>query len=238
MKELFILKNIKLSLSLYFIFIYSSTNAQINYLFSNYTVSKYIPKSGTQIGKGCANQSLILFDYQNYNLYLWLNHGFPDKRITETDFGFMHNCVYSNNILKGKLSNNLGAHIWIFPIYNFNCGLFEDKITYQGPININLLITQLLKSREVEFGTRIYLDISIPIRLNTKISIVPIYSSAYHYHFFEMDKTAYNAIGLVFKISFKNYVISSFINKQFSTENINYLKKEFIYNGFGVEYYR
>ena len=43
---------------------------------SNYSVSKYIPRSGTQVGQGIANQTLAFISYSNLSTYFWLNYGF------------------------------------------------------------------------------------------------------------------------------------------------------------------
>lgn len=214
-------------------FVYSQTN----YFISNYTLSKYIPKSGTQIGEGSANQLLLFASFKNVGCYIWINHGFPDRRVTETDVGITYNYELCSNFIHGKVSSDIGFHRWVFPVNDLECNLFEGKFVYQGPIHVNLLLTQLFKTNKVEYGTRIYSEISLPINLSSNVSLSPLYSSAYHFNFFDMDKFAYNTFGCTLKTKLNKFTFVTFINNQFSTKHIQYLKKKFIYFGFGIEYF-
>lgn len=211
--------------------------SQVNYFISNHIVSKYIPKSGTQIGKGLANQSLLSCSYKNLGFYFWVNHGFPDDNITETDIGITHHSNISEKFLSGKLSYVLGFHKWFFPMEKFDCNLIEIKIVYYNFFDINLLVTQLVKNQTIDYGTRIYSEIVLPINISNKITLSPLISSAYHFNFFGMSGIAHSTIALQFRMNLKRYTLNGYINNQFSSSNIDYMNKNFIYYGFGIELY-
>lgn len=204
---------------------------------SNYLVTKYIPKSGTQIGKGEANQFLTYASYNGFTFYVWINYGFPENRITETDLAIFYDFNISENFLRGSLSGNIGFVEWIFPVWELQNEIIESNIKYNGWLNLNLLITQMLKDKDVEFGTRLHLKFSkdISLKIGKMESVLtPMVTSAFHFSFYDMDGLAHITPGLEYTLILNRLKISAHLNGQASTNNINVEKTNFLYSGIGL----
>ncbi len=218
------------------------SNNSFQFGVSNYTVSKYIPRSGTQVGLGSANQTLGYLSYKNLTIYFWMNYGFPDETITEFDYGieYKHN-LYSDTHL-GEISIVGGAHKYIFPVAQLNNFILEGKILYNGILKTDILYTHCFRSNNVDSGSRIYIELRKPVILFDKsfqIQLIPLMSSAYHWGFYGWEKWGQLTAGIKSKFVFDNISIIAYANYQYSSDDISIghvTEKLFPYFGIGIEY--
>jgi hypothetical protein len=206
---------------------------------SDYYVSQYVPKSGTPIGQGSADQFLCYAKFKHLKTYIWINYGFPDRRVTEADLALFIEYKLPGHFLHGELSGDIGFVEWILPLIGFNTEVIECNTRYSGIINLNLAINQILTDQNAEYGTRLHLEISKPIRFNIKTvhtTLTPALYSAYHFNFYNMDGLAFIALGLKYSMQFNKLVLNVFLNNQYSTEYIHVEDDIFLYGGFGFEY--
>jgi hypothetical protein len=206
---------------------------------SDYYVSQYVPKSGTPIGQGSANQFLGFAKYKHLKTFIWVNYGFPDKRVTEADLALFIEYKLPGNFLYGELSGDIGFVEWILPLIGFNTEVIECNTRYSGIINLNLAINQILADQNAEYGTRLHLEISKTVRFNIKTvhsTLTPALYAAYHINFYNMDGFACITPGLRYSMQFGKLVLNVFLNNQYSTEHIHVEDDIFFYGGLGLEY--
>ncbi|OFY50421.1 MAG: hypothetical protein A2W85_10305 [Bacteroidetes bacterium GWF2_41_31] len=208
---------------------------------SNYSVSKYIPRSGTQVGQGIANQTLAFISYSNLSTYFWLNYGFPDKRITEVDYGIEYEYKLAVDFLKGSWNIKAGAHNYIFPVPDLSNFILEGSLLYKGVIESDLLYTYCFKSKKIDSGSRLYFEIRKPFKLilaKIKTLFYPTLSSAYHFGFYGWEGFGHITPGVKLKVNLSHCSINTFLKYQISSNDIikGYTKPKFLYGGLGIEF--
>ena len=224
------------------IIVKNDTMSKFSFGGSNFTVSKYIPRSGTQVGKGSANQTLAYVSYSNFTAYVWFNYGFPDSRITEIDYGLEYKYRLSQKFLKGNWDIKAGAHKYIFPVPELNNFILEGTLSYRGIVESDVLYTYCFESTKIESGSRIYIELRKPFEIKIKklkSELIPQLSTAYHWGFYGWQKFGQITPGLRYKMHFSKFSINTFLNYQFSADDISegYItKKRFLYGGIGIEF--
>lgn len=209
---------------------------QLNFGLENVFVSKYIPKSGTQIGRGSASQSLAYCSTSGVTVYGWVNHGFPDNEVTETDFGLSYGRMLSADVFGGEIDWNVGYQRWIFGLADFSSNVIEGRIAYAGAIRLNMYVTRLVGDHDFRPGLRLFMDGTWPLEVVWRgvHSVVEIgVAYAHHREFYGMNGYAHSTPGVRVATDLGSLSVSGFCKLQMSSD-IPYEKRNFLYAGVGV----
>jgi len=209
---------------------------------SNFVSTKFIPRSGVRLGDGFVNQTFLKVNYSKFTAWSWINYGLEEGAFQEVDFGIEYRDLLAQNFLNGNLHFMVGVSNFNLPTLDLSNLLFEGSLSYKGAIEVDVISTNLVKSKKVQnHGSRLYAEIRKPIqfkinKLNTEL--IPMVSGTYHWDFYGFEELAYISPGVKYKLHFSTFSISSFLNYQFSSKDIIGAgdKENFLYGGIGIEF--
>ena len=209
---------------------------------SNFVSTRFIPRSGVQLGDGFVNQTFLKVNYSKFTAWSWINYGLEEGAFQEVDFGIEYRDLLAQNFLNGTLHFMVGASNFNFPTLELSNLLFEGSLSYKGVIEVDVISTNVIKSKKVRnTGSRLYAEIRKPIpfkirKLNTEL--IPMLSSAYHWGFYGFEELAHISPGVKYKLHFSKVSISTFLNYQFSSKDVIAIgdNQNFLFGGLGIEF--
>lgn len=154
---------------------FSSNCQAAEIVVSDALVSDFITKSGSKIGKGPVNQSLVSLSSDGFYFSVWNNYDFSEKRTTETDL------VVGKKISLGKVSIDLNFQRRIEEGDDQN--LLELGLKWKGAANCSMLWSRLVTDGLGSGKDLFYFEIGKPFFIGSLV-LTPSVSSAYLYNYY------------------------------------------------------
>ncbi len=153
---------------------------------SNFVSTRFIPRSGAR-GDGFVNQTFLKVNYSKFTAWSWINYGLEEGAFQEVDFGIEYRDLLVQNFLNGTLHFMAGVSNFNIPTLDMSNLIFEGALSYKGVVEIELISTNVIKSKKVKnTGSRLYTEIRKPFLFkikNLNTELILMVSGAYHWIF-------------------------------------------------------
>lgn len=146
-----------------------------DFVFHEAINSRLITKSGSQIGKGAVEQTMLGVDVDGFYINLWKNYGFSERKDIETDL------VVGKKFSSGKFSGDFNFQRYMTTAGNEN--MLEINLKYNSDANVSVVWTKQVTGGVSLDRNRFYFELSKPIAVN-KIILTPFISIAYSEDFY------------------------------------------------------
>jgi hypothetical protein len=207
--------------------------------FNNQLVTKFVPKVGSQIGEGYANQSMVNLAYAGFNIFAWGNYGIPEGRYTGILFGIQYKLKLPINSEKVDFYNTVALNKYIFPTFDLDNWVADYFFIMSGRIQTIFHYSHVFSAGKVDHGDRLHGVINYPVKykfFKFEPVLMPSISSAYHWNFYNKTGLAHITFGLKNKLGFGNFSILAFANYQHSFESVKAILESGFYGGLYFSY--
>lgn len=204
--------------------------------FSDQVVTKYVPKIGSQIGDGFANQSMVQLSYAGFKLFGWGNWGIPEKGFNGIIYGLQYKRKLPIKSERIKIDNMVAFNNYIFPSFDLNNWVADYFINIIGSLQTTFQYSHVFSGGTVEHGDRIYGIVNYPVHyafLGKSSILTPCISSTYNWNFYDKTGLAHLTFGLKNKFVIGRFSLNAFINYQHSFESIKPFLESGFYGGLG-----
>jgi hypothetical protein len=204
--------------------------------FSDQVVTKYVPKIGSQLGDGFANQSMVHLSYAGFKLFGWGNWGIPETGFTGIVYGLQYKLKLPVKSERIKIDNMVAINKYIFPSYDLDNWVADYFISIIGQVQTTFQYSHVFSGGTVEHGDRIYGIVNYPVRytfLSQTSIITPSISSTYNWDFYGKTGLAHLTFGLKNKLIIGRFSLNTFVNYQHSFESIKLFLESGFYGGLG-----